>query len=427
VFIGLIEVASYYTGLKQGFDELGIDSAFVPLSGNKFARPITNNPQHWVLSLTRDIAAMSTMSFQSPPLAWLYRRIMRPLTKLLLLTWAVARYDVFVFGFATSFFTFRELPLLRLLGKKIIYVFNGSDSRPHYISGNVIYNETTASLDECAIETRRQKRVVRTIERYADVCINHPPQAHFHERKFINHCFVGHPCRLPATNSQQRGIAGASAKLRIVHAPSNPGPKGTAIVRDLVAQLRAAGRQIDYIELINRPNQEVLEELAQCDLVIDEVYSDIPLAGLGTEAAFFGKPAVVGGYAHDELNRYARDTGLPMALDVRPEQLASAVERLISDTSFRSECGAVAQKFVSDQWSPRAVASRFLRLISDDMPSEWWCDPKSNRYLHGWGAPESVVRHFLQRFIGRAGVGALQLADKPELEDAFVRFATAHG
>ena len=41
----------------------------------------------------------------------------------------------------------------------------------------------------------------------------------------------------------------------------------------------------------------ILAELARCDFVIDQLYSDYPLPGLATEAAWFGKPTVVGGYA----------------------------------------------------------------------------------------------------------------------------------
>ena len=423
VFIGLIDIASYYSGLKQGLDEIGIESAFVPLYRNKWCREVTTNPKSRVLSLVHDIVYLADFPFQSRLLSELHTRVLLPLARLFLFIWACLRYDVFVFGFGRTFFNFKDLPFLRLLGKRIICVFNGSESRPPYISGHFVGKGNKGDLEECISSAERQKRVIGTIERYAHICINHPPQAHFHQRKYINHCFIGHPCEPRVTTTSQFEVSGQSNKVRIVHAPTAPGPKGTEVIRSIIHDLREAGRPIEYVELINKPNAEVLAELERCDFVIDELYSDIPLAGLGAEAAFFGKPAVVGGYAQAELSRYASQIGLPMTLYVRPEEVRPLVERLIADIEFRQQCGASAQRFVTTYWSPPEVARRFLRLIEGDIPEEWWYDPRSNNYLYGWGAPESELRCYLQKFLETAGPAGLQVDDKPGLQDAFLRFA----
>ncbi len=426
IFIGLTDVVSYYSGLKQGFDELGIDAVFVPLAQDRWSRPTVGNTQNWVLSLVIFVMRLRSTPFQSRLANVGYDWVLFPLTKLLLLLWAVLRYDVFVYGFATSFFDYyRELPFLRLLGKKIIYVFNGSDSRPPFSSGNFLPAHSTLTAADCVAATATRKSVIRSIERHAHLCVNHPPQAHFHERKFINHCFIGHPCKLqsqPPPPTLRTGVAGT---VRIVHAPSKPGPKGTAVVRTLISKLQIEGIPIEYIEVTNRPNHEVLQELAHCDFVIDELYSDIPLAGLGAEAAFFRKPAVVCGYAHRELGRYAAKAGLPMALYVHPDELETTVRRLITDPAFRDDCGEAAHAFVSTQWSPRQVAARFLQMIAGEVPDEWWCDPKSICHLHGWGGTEQQMQEQVSRVIQVGGVVALQLSDKPEMEAAFVAFSNS--
>lgn len=421
VFIGLIDIASYYSGLKQGFDELGVEAVFVPLTRNRFAREVRGNPGHWVLDFVNWVVRLGERGPSGRLASITYHRGLFPLAKLVLFLWAARRFDVFVFGFASTFFNYRELPLLRWLGRKIIFVFNGSDSRPPFLSGNFIHPEFQRSLEDCRAAARQAKQTVLTIERHADLCVNHPPQAHFHERKFVNHCFIGHPCRLwldPAPG-QPEGTSGA---VRIVHAPSNPGPKGTALVRELVDRMRREGHAIDYIELINRPNHEVLLELSRCDLVIDELYSDIPLAGLGTEAAFFGKPAVVGGYAQAELGAFAA-AGLPMQLYVRPEEVEPTVRRLLAEPAFRAECGARARAFVAEQWAPARVAARFLKLIQGAVPAEWWHDPASISYQHGWGVSESDLRAFLARYLTAGGKVSLHLADKPALEAGLLQLA----
>ena len=54
--------------------------------------------------------------------------------------------------------------------------------------------------------------------------------------------------------------------------------------------------------------------------------------------------------------------------------------------------GTAAWQFVRDRWNPREVSRNFLRVLSDDMPSEWFFDPNQILYLHGWGLHEDAVR-----------------------------------
>jgi hypothetical protein len=432
IFIGLTDIASYYSGLKQGFDALGIEAVFMPLSRNQFSRNITNNPRSLWLSLVNRLLAWSSLSVNDR-LALVtnqpsvYRRDVRfALAKLILLAWAACRCDVFIFGFGTTFFNYRELPLLRLLRKKIIYVFNGSDSRPPYISGKYIHSEFKQTLAQCAEAAARIKHNVRTIERYADLCVNHPPQAQFHERRFINHCFIGHPCSLPAGTPDTDSSAPTRA-IRIVHAPTSSHAKGTPAIRELIGRLQRKGHAIEFIELVNRPNNDVLSELRRCDFVIDELYSDIPLAGLGTEAAFFGKPAVVGGYARAILDTFSREAALPTRLYVRPEQIERIVWQLVSDAAFRKEAGARVQAFIRENWMPADVAERFLRLIADDVPPEWWCDPATIDYPFGWGVSEETLGAYLAAYVSAEGRDALHMADKPALEEKLAALAAAGG
>lgn len=58
-------------------------------------------------------------------------------------------------------------------------------------------------------------------------------------------------------------------------------------------------------------NATVLQELQQCDFVIDELYSDVPLAMLATEAAIFGKPVIVGGYYSNNFSPENPDSQIP--------------------------------------------------------------------------------------------------------------------
>jgi hypothetical protein len=427
IFIGLVDVASYYSGLQKGFEEIGVEAVFVPFFDNRFSRQREWDPRYPALTLILGLSRLPAKFRSNRYLSALHFRLVLPFAKTLLLLWALVRCDVFIFGFATTLFGLRELPILRFFRKKLIFVFNGSDSRPPYISGAFAKLEAGGSPKKCAEMAERIKTNVRIIERYANVCINHPPQAQFHERPFINHCYIGHAFSIEPDVATSHAITQERTAIRILHAPSNPGPKGTAIIRDLISRLTREGHSIDYIELIEQPNDKVLAELVSCDFVIDELYSDIPLAGLSTEAAFFGKPAVVGGYAQEEIRPYASACGLPMTLYVRPEEIEPLVRRLLVDAAFREETGRAAQAFVRTSWAPSRVAQAFLRIIAGNVPAAWWHDPNTIDYTLGWGLSEAGMRRFLAAYVESQTPSSLHLADKPKLERKFLELAKSKG
>ena len=64
----------------------------------------------------------------------------------------------------------------------------------------------------------------------------------------------------------------------------------------------------------------------RADLVVDQLYSDVPCAGLATEAAALGRPAVVGGYAGEELARWYPADRRPPTEYTHPDGLEAAIE-----------------------------------------------------------------------------------------------------
>ena len=101
---------------------------------------------------------------------------------------------------------------------------------------------------------------------------------------------------MPAVLNEQRLI-------RILHSPSSPEVKGTYLIRQAINALKAKGYPIDYVEIMGKPNTVVIAELEKCDFIVDQLYSDTPMSGFATEAAFFGKTAVVGGYGWQEVEK----------------------------------------------------------------------------------------------------------------------------
>jgi hypothetical protein len=147
------------------------------------------------------------------------------------------------------------------------------------------------------------------------------------------------------------------------------------------------------------------------------------MAGFAAEAAFHGKPAVVGGYYAGCIRRDVQADWIPPSLYCHPDEVEQAICKMIVDKNYRLELGREARAFVETRYGPQRVASRYLRLIEGDVPREWLYDPMDIRYLHGLGLSESQVRELVRAVIQKGGVAALQLDDKPELRDMFVAFA----
>ena len=433
IFLGIGEVAGYYTNLKKGFDEIGVKSYFFSIDGHPFkygkgAKKENPYMRFMTFILSRKVAAKKRKSLCELWWTVLLVIILLPL-RFALLIWSLFWCDVFVFHGTSSFFhgtssffEMYDLPILKLFGKQIVWVFHGSDTRPAYISGSSVSKDYGCSIEICARIAKKQKRWVKRIEHYADVIISHPPSSHFNEKKFVKYLTIGNPFYCNYKNTDD-SIVEKNSKLRIVHAPSFSEFKGSGVFRDIIRKLQSKGYSIEFIEIVGKANWEVLKELADCDFVIDQLYSDTVMAGLSTEASFFGKPAVVGGYATIDDMGILPGTPVPQTEYHRPEDIESAIEKLITNQDYRVELGEKARRFVQKQCAPAIVAERFLRVINDDYPEEWLYDPKDIRYVHGCGISEQNEKLLLERFLGYAGKEGLCLPDKPELENKIIEFS----
>ena len=166
----------------------------------------------------------------------------------------------------------------------------------------------------------------------------------------------------------------------------------------------------------------LLEMLDSCDLVIDQAFSDAPVAGLAAEASALGVPVVVGGYYASAWQRYIPSEILPPVVFCRPEEMKYHIARLLQDSTLRVSLGERAQALVACQWNELEVARRFMQAI-DGAPAEWYLDPTTVFYHEGIGLTETAARKNIQKLLQHHGRAGLQLADNPVLEQSFVDFA----
>jgi glycosyltransferase involved in cell wall biosynthesis len=409
ISLGPGEVAGYFSRLKAGFDELGVPCEYFELFSHKFSY---HESDYFLKTTCQRVVQLRD---SKNGVIRFVGRILFLFVRVAVLFYALLRCDVFIFSGFSSFFRFFELPLLKFLGKKVLVIYLGSDARPPLFSGRHL-DDVGAYIDPVSAhdEAVQQIKYIRKIEKYADVIINHTATSQFFSRSFVSLMAVGMPIDssmfFPPDTTDEKKI------IRILHAPSRPLAKGSLFFGQVLDELRAEGYVIDFVELNGVPNKVVLQELQRCDFVVDELYSDAPLAMLATEAASFGKPVVVGGYYAKQIKIDNPNLELPPSLYVEPGDIKQAIRRMIDDREFRLALGKTAHAFVRDKWNVRSVANNYLRLIKDDIPDHWACTPITLPYFWGWGLSKENWRKQVGEYISKLGGDALMLNHNPKLK-----------
>lgn len=416
MFIGLRETAGYCANLKRGFDDLGVRAVFVDLYGHPFAYgQVGSGP--WIGRVAGRLRRRRVEATAWAPFWILLDRA----AMVALFVWATIHHDTFVFCSGSSFLGLRDLPVLKRLGKRVIHVFFGTDTRPSYLNGYELSGDETESLSRAVAASAAKRRMLDRIEPYADEIVCHTLSAHLHRRPVIAFLALGIPYPVPP--SPESPPPSVNRPVRVLHAPSHPEGKGTPRIRAALARVRDEGIDLDAVEVAGQTNAVVLAELARCDFVVDELYSDTAMASFATEAAAFGKPAIVGGYGWEELARTTSPENMPPAHLCHPDDLEAAIRRLATDAPYRQELGQAARAFVVSRWSPAEVAKRYVRLIDGDAVDAWRFDPGQVRYVHGTGIAEERLRGFIRALLATSGRAGLQVGDKPDLEERLAAFA----
>lgn len=424
IFVGPVEVAGVAEGIRAGLREIGESADLVLSHHHKFSYGGNSEEpllaRLWAGLGDRFFASQGQGRRKRLPIWFLWK-----LCACCVLFWALFRYRAFIFIFGNTITNTRfETFLHKLLGKRLVFVHLGSDARPPFMDGQVCHEGLDVTADDLARRSRRISALIQRNEQ-AGVCITLPFIGQFHRRPYINSFFVGTARVLNDSAPGDTGPPGpadaaARGAVRILHSPSHPEIKGTQRIEQAIESLRAKGYDIDFELVKNASNAQVLAAIRRCDFVVDQVYSDMPLASFATEAAFYGKPAVVAGYAASHLPDRGQWPVAP-SLFVHPERLESAIEHLIANVEARSELGRRARAFVRSEWSIAKVAGRIMRIIRDEIPDEWWIEPAEVRYIQGCGLAEERCREVAAFLVRERGLSALCLPT-PELDAAMLEF-----
>jgi hypothetical protein len=344
-----------------------------------------------------------------------------------------SRYDVFAFNYANSLhlrnklLKFNDLFWLRLLRKTIVFRISGCEARPVYLDGAQFMNMTDPSPQDIVNETKMTRENNRALEKYASYVIANEYTSYFFHHPVIPLQLVGRPMYVPIdSNGLQTPRSADDESVVVLHAPSRTDAKNTSEITAIVGELKNEGLKIDFRVVTGRPNREVISEIGNCDFVIDQMYSDLALSSFAAEAAYFGKPAVVGGYlTHEELKVAHKHFGVPPSEFCHPTKMKDAIRRLVTDEVYRRKLGENAQCFVHTVWSPEAVAERWVRLFRHDVPADWFWNPAEQEICPPVCISEAKAGELINNIVVECGESALCLDDKPLLRRSVLALASA--
>lgn len=408
VFIGFHEIAGFYAGLRAGLEALGCQVSFVEAEVNPFGYDTKGN--------SSDLEKSTWEAFFSEnPHGQFKQR---------LALWRVIRaHDVFIFTYGRSFPGVTRhwaLPWLKRFGKKVIFILTGSEGRPTYIDrmGYSRRDGRPILAPELVHLTRDVAENVSQMEAHADLLITHSLTAQFHSRPFVSFLRLGNPAsyRILARGCEPEPRDPNERTIRILHAPSWPELKGTEFIRAAVAAMRDEGFDLTYTELSGVTNVQVIEQLRRTDLLIDELYSDIPMASLAAESAALGVPALVGGYGWEALRSSPDKDVIPPAFFCQAETVPERLREILQGGIEKiAKKGQEAHVFLRDNWQPKVVAGRLLRCISDRPPNDWFIDPAELEYAWGCGVPKVAIAEMVSSILSQEGEDGLFIKSKPSL------------
>lgn len=412
IFIGTVEIAGMMSRLNAAFAKIGVESVFYSCNEYAFDVKAYSCPDE-MKACHDNIVRTNKARIEKKYMLFFCLQIVRVWLVLRFFLSMIKKHDQFFYIFGANIFSMSrvlrpfswlELCLLRMLNKKIVVWFCGTDSRAPFCDGN--YPDDTYHLK---LATEVVSKRVSMFDEYATEVIDGSASAFFHSRPYILSQKIGIPIAISSETLLSKD------RLVIVHAPSHLACKGTDVVRMIVNNLKHKGYKFEYKELHNVDHSEVEAALKSATLVIDQVYSDTPLAGLATEAAAYGVPSVVGGYYAKYIDGDGIfPDGLP-SFFVEPDKIEETLEYLLNNPDEINKMGQKAKNFVLETCEEKKVARRIVDIFDGEIDSEFYIDPKKSSYIYGCGISKDRVRNRLKNMICDYGMSSLCISKNMKL------------
>lgn len=332
--MGTHEIVEQVHQLAEGFRALGHFSTTVVLDRN----PLYPTARYDVV-----------LNSRLPAGAGMARRMGAALRRVRQLPRLIRGHDAFVFVFGDTLLPRNlDVPILWLLRKDLVFIFLGSDVRhweateQHRAKVGLAYYDGYRERPAPAAVRR-----LRIAELFGSVTYMQPSYAEAAIAPYMHA-----PLAMDVGRYQAR-MPDNEIPI-VVHAPSRRALKGTAEILEALERLREGGVAFELRLLENVPNDQVLEMLAEADVVADEVreahYGMLALEGMASACA------VLAGNRPDIV-----PVPWPRPIiHLSPENLAEELRKVLTDRDHRLAVASQGPTFVAAHHERSSVAKRIL-------------------------------------------------------------------
>lgn len=250
-------------------------------------------------------------------------------------------YDVFIFNTRTTMLSRKgDLKLLRMLGKKTAMIYVGCDIRDKdfYLNSELKYtvcrncSDSYQKMVGCIMEIKKNE--AKKIQETIDASFSHPFDAMILNGKF-NYLYL----LLELDKYMPDYTIRPGRRIKILHAPSDDGIKGTNYVLKAINDLKDSGIEFDFELLKNKSHSETITSIKNADILIDQMVTGW-YGLISIEAMALGKTTVC--YLRDELYNYLPDNPI---INLNPDNLAEGLKKLILEKEKLSEYGKKGRAF----------------------------------------------------------------------------------
>jgi len=260
------------------------------------------------------------------------------------------KYNVFHFHFASSLLPRNlDLPILKLLGKKIVMQYWGSDIRQLDIAKRYEHHYAREMEIDPKKEERKRKKI-KWIDKFADATITGFELIEYSPNSFITELAIDlSKIRFVGVKDDK------DKKLKIVHAPTNRIIKGTKYIIGAVERLKKEGYDFEFILVENKPHDEALRIYEDADIIVDQLTYGYALVAV--EGMAMGKPVL--SYVREDIKKHYPT--LPI-LNTNPDTIYDNLKLLIENPELRKELGEKGRKYVEEVHDSRKIAMQMIEL-----------------------------------------------------------------
>lgn len=273
-------------------------------------------------------------------------------------SWAILNYDVFHFFWGRSLFSFWrfhniDLPVLRLLNKKVIVHFRGLDivDIKYFDYRRQLFYDPKVKAPP--LSRKNQLKALRKWRKYADTLLVSEPDlfAAIPEATLSPQAIdCDYWSSSKVSKSEEDGV------IKIVHAPTSRRKKGTEFIESAVENLKDKGYAIELLLAEKMPAHAIKEIYEKADIGVDQL-----LYGwhgkVSVELMSMGKPVLC--YIDEDLKKYRPD--LPI-INANPNTIEAELERLINNAEQREAISKLSIEYARKYHDVEKIADELLEL-----------------------------------------------------------------